>query len=459
MKTILFSALLTSLVSTAVLAQDVTTVNATSTEISDNLDLRAVASVFGDAANLEDFERKLNDPDLQISNLDLNNDNQVDYLRVIESVEGNTHLIIIQSVLARDVYQDVATVEVERDSRNNVQVQVVGDVYMYGPNYIYEPVYVHHPVIYTSFWVGNYRPYCSAWYWGYYPSYYYAWNPYPVFRYRRNVHVHINIHNHYNYVNVRRSDRAVALYNGRRSNAYERQYPNRSFQQRHSNVANRYELDQTRKVKDVGVRNGLAANTPRNSGTRNNPNTRTEATAIRNNNSIRSNGNVRTENNTPRGNSSIRNESNTPRANSSIRTRDNQNANTPRENTSIRTRDNQTIRTESTPRENTAVRTRDNQSFGTPRENNSVRTRDNQSVRTQSTPRENSVRAQSASQPRAEAQPNRAKVMETAPRQPRMESVPRQNSTPRMESRGNSGRREMGAERQSQGGRNSDGRR
>ena len=91
-------------------AQDRTTNNATSSEISDNLDLRAIASIFGDAKDLEDFERQLNDPKIQISNLDLNDDNQVDYLRVIESVEGNTHLIIVQSVLGRDTFQDVATI-------------------------------------------------------------------------------------------------------------------------------------------------------------------------------------------------------------------------------------------------------------------------------------------------------------------------------------------------------------
>ena len=67
-------------------AQDRTTVSAQNSEISDNLDLRAVSSIFGDSRNLEDFERRLNDPQSQISNLDLNQDNQVDYLRVIESV-------------------------------------------------------------------------------------------------------------------------------------------------------------------------------------------------------------------------------------------------------------------------------------------------------------------------------------------------------------------------------------
>ena len=48
--------LLTSLFAGQLFAQDRTTVNATSSEISDNLDLRAVASIFGDSENLDDFE-------------------------------------------------------------------------------------------------------------------------------------------------------------------------------------------------------------------------------------------------------------------------------------------------------------------------------------------------------------------------------------------------------------------
>ena len=137
MKTkLLLLSLLTFVFATQIQAQNRTSVNAMNAEISDNLDLRAVASIFGDSKDLQDFERRLNDPELQISNLDLNNDNEVDYLRVIETVENRTHLIIIQSVLDEDVYQDVATIDVEKGRNNKIHVQVIGDVFMYGENYI-----------------------------------------------------------------------------------------------------------------------------------------------------------------------------------------------------------------------------------------------------------------------------------------------------------------------------------
>lgn len=247
-------------------AQAGATVYAKNSDISDNLDLRAVASIFGESANLQDFERRLNDPKYQISNLDLNGDDEVDYLRVIESVENRTHVIIIQAVLDRDVYQDIATIDVERDNYNKVSVQVVGNTYLYGSNYIYEPVYNVVPAIYTSFWVTNYRPYYSTWYWGYYPTYYTAWAPYPVYRYRNNVNVCINVHNSYNYVNVRRSYRAPVIYETRRTYGYERMRPNYSFADRHSNTTNRYELDQRRVASRESNRNSY--NTNRNNTSR-----------------------------------------------------------------------------------------------------------------------------------------------------------------------------------------------
>ena len=272
----------------SIFAQEKTTVTAKNSDISDNLDLRAVATVFGDAKDLEDFERRLNDPKTQISNLDLNNDNYVDYLRVIETVEGNVHLVVVQAVLEKDVFQDVATIEVERDSNNRVQVQVVGDVYMYGTNYIYEPVYVHTPIIYNTFWVGNYRPYYSSWYWGYYPSYYSYWNPFPIFRYRNHIHVHINFGHSYHYVSHRRCASVYNNYYGRRGNGYERRYPNRSFAHRNSGYSNRHELDSRRNINTPRNRSEMTSNSPRgNRETREfngtTPRTRTETSNPRNN--------------------------------------------------------------------------------------------------------------------------------------------------------------------------------
>ena len=157
-------------------ADETVTVTATSSDISENLDLKTVATLFGQAKDLEQFEQLLNNPDSAFSNLDLNGDGEVDYLRVIETADNNRHLVVIQAVLARDIYQDVASIFVEKDEKTqSVTIQIIGDEYIYGTNYIIEPVYIYRPLIYDWFWGASWVCWHSPYYWGYYPHW---WRPY-----------------------------------------------------------------------------------------------------------------------------------------------------------------------------------------------------------------------------------------------------------------------------------------
>lgn len=148
------------------------TVKAQTDEIANDLDLKAIASAFGSSSSVEQFEEKLNDQSLGLSNLDLNGDGEVDYLRCIESGASNSRSILIQAVLAMNVYQDVATIIVEKDNSGNISTRVIGDSYIYGPNYIVRPVYIYRPTIYNWFWGPRYVSWRSPYYWGYYPHYY-----------------------------------------------------------------------------------------------------------------------------------------------------------------------------------------------------------------------------------------------------------------------------------------------
>jgi hypothetical protein len=397
MKKLFALALLFSLTTMFVNAQDKTTVTANSSEISDNLDLRAVATIFGESSDLEDFEKRINDPEAQISNLDLNNDNYVDYLRVIESIEGNDHIIVIQSVIDNDLYQDVASIEIQRDKNNKVQVQVVGDVYMYGDNYIYEPIYVHTPVIYTTFWANNYRPYYSNWYWNYYPSYYSYWTPFPIFRYRNHINVYIGGFGHsYNYVNYRNCRVSYNAYYGRRAHGYETRYPNRSFSHRNASVSNRHELDRTRDVRTVNSRERgntqpRIESSPRS--TRNNTSTRDENP--RSTNSPRATNSTRDKNPryvdaTPRTTTSTRDgvKGNSPRTTSS----------SPRSNTSTRNENPRT--TTSSTRSNTSTRNENTRTTNSSTRSNTS-TRNESPRNNSSSPRVNtSSRSNSGSSPR-----------------------------------------------------------
>ena len=227
-------------------AQEQITVKAQNDDISNNLDLRAVASVFGESKDLQEFEMKLNDYDSQISNLDLNNDGEVDYLRVIESSENNVHMVVIQAVLGPDLYQDVATILVDRNQNDRTIVQVIGDSYLYGDNYIVEPVYIYTPSIFSYFWGNSYRSWFSPFYWGYYPDYYHMRQPYAVNYYQRNIFSHINHDYRYFYTDRLRNGYNDRLYKSISRNDYSTRYPDQSFSRRNQNVTNKHDFESSR---------------------------------------------------------------------------------------------------------------------------------------------------------------------------------------------------------------------
>lgn len=230
-------------------AQTTVTVTVDDEDISNNLDLYGIAYIFGEAEDLADFEARINSEDAQISNLDLNGDGQVDYLRVVEAVEDDMHVIIIQAVLAEDLYQDVATVLVDKETTTqSVSVQIVGDPYIYGEDYIIEPVYVTTPVIYATFWRPAYRCYISPYYWGYYPSYFY-YRPcvgvdvylYNMHRFRRAHYAHMSFH----YADKPRRNYTKAHATISRK-GYATRHPNKSFSARNNGVANKRVADAKR---------------------------------------------------------------------------------------------------------------------------------------------------------------------------------------------------------------------
>ncbi len=258
------------LVPYSALADETVTVTATSSDISENLDLKTVATLFGQAKDLEQFEQLLNNPDSAFSNLDLNGDGEVDYLRVIETADNNRHLVVIQAVLAKDIYQDVASIFVEKDANDQITVQVVGDEYIYGADYIIEPVYIYRPLIYDWFWGTSWVCWHSPYYWGYWPGW---WRPYycvDPFLYWDHCYWH---HYHYPYCSFRMGHHHHAhyhnMYDRVRRNDYAHRHPERSFATRNAsrNVSNARAFEQSRRtaVRDA---NATRTTTSRGSATR-----------------------------------------------------------------------------------------------------------------------------------------------------------------------------------------------
>ena len=236
-------------------AEETITVSANSEDISQSLDLKVVAKLFAEASTTEHFENMLNNPDSAFSNLDLNGDNQIDYLRVVEAGTADNKLIVIQAVLAKDIYQDVASIYIEKDTATQeVSVQIIGDEYIYGTNYIIEPVYIYRPVIYNWFWSPRWYCWESPWYWGYWPRWWY-YRPCYAYRwyYDRCYRFH---HYHHHYCSFRHGRQTHHNYHAVHNSVSRRDYAvshlDNSFNRRHTDVRNASELRRT----SVRQRNG-----------------------------------------------------------------------------------------------------------------------------------------------------------------------------------------------------------
>ena len=123
------------LVNTLLIAQE----QEPATEAGEDFDLSGVLGIFEESEDLEDFEKKINSEENDVNNLDLNKDDEVDIVKVVEYAEDNTHLLVLQAVIGENDVQDIATIEIEKHSDEEISLQVIGDPDIYGPDYIIEP--------------------------------------------------------------------------------------------------------------------------------------------------------------------------------------------------------------------------------------------------------------------------------------------------------------------------------
>ncbi len=222
----------------------------------DNLNLYAVMELFQTSETLEGFERKLNSETEKINNLDLNNDDKIDYIRVMDHVDGNTHNIVLQVSINEKENQDVAYFIVDKNDKGGVQIQLIGDEALYGKDYILEPNYketvdvnetpnpgyvkqstqqttdangnttiINNYTTYeTASWpvvrymyAPNYIIWVSPWHWFYYPDYWTPWEPWYWHRYYGYHSYRYNYYyGNYRYCHNYRNPIARNRYYGRR---------------------------------------------------------------------------------------------------------------------------------------------------------------------------------------------------------------------------------------------------
>jgi hypothetical protein len=86
----------------------------------DSLNLDAVLDVFQNSKTIEEFERQLNLRDSNVNNLDLNNDNVVDYISMISYNQGRFYSFVYRVSINSNQFQDVAVIVVSKNNGKNV---------------------------------------------------------------------------------------------------------------------------------------------------------------------------------------------------------------------------------------------------------------------------------------------------------------------------------------------------
>jgi hypothetical protein len=105
----------------------------------DNFSLQGALELFKKAGSPEEFEKLLNSEDSKVNNLDLNEDGNTDYIRVVSKKENDVQVFVLQALVSEKESQDVAVIELEKTGKDNAVVEIVGDEDLYGEETIVEP--------------------------------------------------------------------------------------------------------------------------------------------------------------------------------------------------------------------------------------------------------------------------------------------------------------------------------
>jgi hypothetical protein len=209
----------------------------------DHFSLEAALELFKQAGSPEEFEKLLNSESSNINNLDLNEDGEIDYIRVIDNMQGDAHAIILQAIVSESESQDIAVIEIEKQGEENAILQIIGNEDVYGEQVISEPFEEEkvkngkdkgpwpqmapvRVVVNVWFWPSvrfMYRPgyvvYVSPFRWRAYPTWWRPWRPYPWRRYHaiarpyraryHVVHTHRVVRAHAVYTPHRRTSKTV----------------------------------------------------------------------------------------------------------------------------------------------------------------------------------------------------------------------------------------------------------
>lgn len=217
--------------------------------LGDNFSLEGALEVFKNAANLEEFEKNINQENQNVNNLDLDNDGEIDYISIESMNEGDNHSIVLYTYVAENERQDIAVIEIEKTGKEEAVLQILGDEALFDDNTIVEPSEFSEPsdkgngpsienapfrvVVNVWYWKPvryiyspGYRVWVSPYRWHVYPKWWKPWKPihYKVFYTRNAPHrviyhkttLHRVIHAHKVYTPHRKSS-TIVVKHGRKT--------------------------------------------------------------------------------------------------------------------------------------------------------------------------------------------------------------------------------------------------
>lgn len=171
----------------------------------DHFSLEAALDLFEKANTPESFETAINTPNNHVNNLDLNEDGEIDYIKVVTHKDGDAFVFVLQAIVSETENQDVAVIQLEKTGKDKAMAQIVGDEDIYGEEVILEPgddddeepgldapdkgpaPYYNSAALIVNVWAWpsvrfvygpSYRPWVSPWRWRSYPNWWRPWRPF-----------------------------------------------------------------------------------------------------------------------------------------------------------------------------------------------------------------------------------------------------------------------------------------
>lgn len=219
----------------------------------EDFSLEGALAIFKNSNSLEEFEKSINTKENDVNNLDLNNDDEIDYINVEAIKENNSHIIILSTYLNNDTAQEIAIIGIEKTDKEFAIIQIEGNEDLYVENTIIEPFEVAEEVDSSkkgpnSAVVSPIRTIVNVWFWPcvryvYHPNYIawkspYRWKKHPNFWKPWKPYKHTIFRNkcikHHSHFHSTKTHRVVVLKN--RHSKRETASQNKNYKRKKANT-------------------------------------------------------------------------------------------------------------------------------------------------------------------------------------------------------------------------------